>query len=105
MLSAVSRAETRPPRIRREELLVADRVGVLQLERAGEPGVGAGLGEQPLGLGEHLVEPPAVPADRLALARLELAGRVDDRHRTQSYPLAGSLDGQPGFQPDFSGRA
>ena len=64
-----------------EELLVPDRVGVLELELAGEPEVGAGLGEQPLGLGEHLVEPPAVPADRRPLARLELACRVDDRHQ------------------------
>ena len=35
MLSAVSRAETSPPRSRLEELLVPDRVGVLELELAG----------------------------------------------------------------------
>ena len=70
MLSAVSRAETaaHPG----EELLVADRIGRLQLQVAGQAGVAAGLREQPLGLLEHLLRccrPTRSPRARAAPAR------------------------------------
>jgi hypothetical protein len=70
----------------REELLVADRVRALQLQIL-DPAVAACLGEQSLGLREHLLRAPTVPADQSA-CRLEFACSVDDRHFRFQMPDA-----------------
>ena len=70
MLSAVARGDQTAAHPG-EELLVADRIGRLQLQVAGQAGVGAGLREQPLGLLEHpwSCRPTRSPRARAAPAR------------------------------------